>query len=311
MDDLKQIHGIGAATERKLFAAGIDSFAKLAAATPDQLNSAQIAGGPDDWAKFIAEAGKLAPKAPIDLATASGEEIAAQARKIEAARLQLSALADAVVLAHGNLQAIAAGAAPEAVAAAEAALAEARALVDVAVADARALFGVPEGEALPQALQEELAPLQQLASIERTAADQEPAGALRERPDAEAHRAAMERGADTELETIIAQARTMAATGELDEALDFLRQHRADMISAQAILARVVAALDGELAELSVLQATSSVDHAVEVVAKVDTRWRIGRQFTKVPTPFEPGELGADELAALKADPLLIVTEGR
>lgn len=59
MDDLKKIKGVGAATERKLRAAGLDSLAKVAAATPDQLNAAEIAGGQAEWAGFIAEAGKL------------------------------------------------------------------------------------------------------------------------------------------------------------------------------------------------------------------------------------------------------------
>lgn len=59
MDDLKKIKGVGAATERKLRAAGLDSFAKVAAATPDQLKAVQIAGGQAEWAGFIAEAAKL------------------------------------------------------------------------------------------------------------------------------------------------------------------------------------------------------------------------------------------------------------
>ncbi len=70
MDDLSTLKGIGAATAAKLVAAGIDTFAKLAAATPDALNVAKVAGSPKDWAAMIAEAkAKLLP--PTDLLNGS------------------------------------------------------------------------------------------------------------------------------------------------------------------------------------------------------------------------------------------------
>ncbi len=64
MDDLTKIEGIGPATEKKLQAAGIASFAALAAATPDQLNAARVAGNATDWAGFIAAAASIVANTP-------------------------------------------------------------------------------------------------------------------------------------------------------------------------------------------------------------------------------------------------------
>lgn len=63
MDDLTQIHGIGAATAQKLVAAGIDSFARLAAATPHDIDMAIDGGRPSAWPAWIAAAAKRAVEA--------------------------------------------------------------------------------------------------------------------------------------------------------------------------------------------------------------------------------------------------------
>lgn len=60
MDDLTTVKGVGKATATKLKAAGIDTIAQLAAATPDQLKAGKVSGSSADHAAIIAEAGKLA-----------------------------------------------------------------------------------------------------------------------------------------------------------------------------------------------------------------------------------------------------------
>jgi hypothetical protein len=320
MDDLTKITGIGAATAKKLVAGGIDTFAKLAAANHEQLEALKIAGDAEGHQALIKAAAEMAPK-PIDLNNATPEEISAQAAKIEAARLQLAQLADAVVLAHGHLQGLAADAAPELVAAAETALANARSLIDAAIADARSLFGVPDGELLPAALLEELAPLESLPPVLRpTATLQSPeASSTGQAPGTEE---VIEEPIVTPvfsehdeaqgvLSDIIERARVMAAAGELAEASEFLREQRTDIRAAQVTLAEMLAGINAEIDALDLIQATAPVEHAVEVKATVDSRWRIERQFGKEPTRFEPGELAANELTALKADPMLVVTELR
>ena len=79
MDDLTKIKGIGPATATKLVAAGVDSFAKLAGATPDALGSG-----------WVADARKLSP-APLDLNQAAPDQVEAQAARIDEARARLSA----------------------------------------------------------------------------------------------------------------------------------------------------------------------------------------------------------------------------
>lgn len=321
MDDLTKISGIGEATAAKLAAGGIDTFAKLAASSHDQLELLKIPGNAEGHQKLITAAAELAPK-PIDLNIATAEQIAAQAGKIEAARLQLSQVADAVVMAYGQLQALSIDAAPEQVSAAEQALADARSLVDAATADARALFGVPDGAQLPPALLEELAPLENLPPIVRSpaaphqadAADQQLGNDLGAIAD-QASMAAdgifdmpdLHGEAQGVLEDIIAHARAAAAAGDLAEAGEYLRQQRTDIRAAQVQLAEMLAGINAEIESLDQIQVTAPVEYAVEVTAKVASRWRIGRQFTKEATIFEAGELAADELAALKADPTLIV----
>ena len=48
----------------------------------------------------------------------------------------------------------------------------------------------------------------------------------------------------------------------------------------------------------------------VTVVAKQASRWRIGRQFGPVPVDIPAAELSEDDLARLRADPLLVVLAG-
>lgn len=389
MDDLTKITGIGAATAKKLTAAGIDSFAKLAVATPAQIEALRIAGGAADHQALISAAAALAP-ATIDLNTASADEIAVQAAKLETARLQLSQVADAVVLAHGELQGLSADATPEEIIHAEGALARARSQVELAITDARALFGVPDDAPLPAALIEELAPLAALppfvvpapspdvsdaspVSVEATNVDgllewaagpeldflSANAGSFDQAASAAwdfvrpkllemgrekgfggvwahgfrqgwfaaespfrsvalpAHEVSTSQilteqdQAHAFLADVIGQARSAAAAGELAEAGEYLRQHRTEIRAGQVLLAEMLAGINAEIEQLDRIQVTAPVEFGVEVVAKVDSRWRIGRQFNKTPTEFEPGELAADELELLKADPLLTVREVR
>ena len=48
----------------------------------------------------------------------------------------------------------------------------------------------------------------------------------------------------------------------------------------------------------------------VATAAGVPSRWRAGRGFTAEPTEIALGELTADQVAALKADPYLQVESG-
>ena len=327
MDDLTKISGIGAATAKKLVAGGIDSFAKLAAATPAQIEDLRISGDAADHQKLIAAAAELAPKT-IDLATASDEQIAAQAAKIETARLQLAQHADSAVTAFGNLNA-AKGGSHDAFAAAETAFNGAIAAVHGAVAEARALLGVPDDAPLPPALLEELASLQEMppfvpqiewsGATEGAAAAQAGGTISAEESDTESQfeqsgQALLfseRQEAHSFLEQVIARARAAAAAGELAEAGEFLRDNRREIQAGQVLLAEMLSGINAEIESLDQIQVTAPVEHALEVTATVDSRWRIGRNFGKTATTFEAGELGADELLSLKADPLLVVTELR
>lgn len=317
MDDLTKISGIGAATARKLSAAGIDSFAKLAAATHEQFEELKIAGGADDHLALIAAAAALAPQ-PLDLALASGDQIAAQAAKIEAARLQLSQLANDAVTAFDELKALSAGA-PEAVfGTAQSAFDNTIARVHAAVADARALLGVPEDAPLPAALVEELRPLESLPpfvppvvlTVESHAEHENgAAGAETSIPHADPELSLSEHeGAHAYLDNVVSRAHVMAAAGELAEAGELLRSHRTEIQAGQVLFAEFLSTLNSEIAGLDLIRVTAPVEQAVEVTAKVASRWRIGRQFTKEATLFEVGELASDELDALHADPLLTVS---
>lgn len=46
----------------------------------------------------------------------------------------------------------------------------------------------------------------------------------------------------------------------------------------------------------------------IRVIATQASRWRIGRQFGPEPIEIAADELSEDEIARLKADPLLVVT---
>lgn len=325
MDELTKITGIGKATAAKLTAGGIDTFAKLAASNHEKLELLKIPGDAEDHQKLIAAAAALAPKT-IDLNNASAEEVAAQAAKIEAARLQLAQLADAVVLAHGDLQGLAPDAAPDLIAAAQTSLDNARSQIDAAMVEARALFGVPEGEQLPAALLEELAPLDQLPALVRPPvpspdpAEAEPAppankfgqDAEAEDGQAVAEAPALEQNeARAFLADVIAGARAAAAAGDVAEATEHLHVHRREILAGRVLLGELLDGINAEISALEKIQTTAPVENAVQVTATVDSRWRIGRQFSKTPTDFAPGELAADELIALKADPLLVVEEQR
>lgn len=322
MDDLTTIAGIGAATAKKLVAGGIDSYAKLAAATHEQLEALRISGGADDHLSLIKAAADLGP-APIDLNSASAEDVAAQAAKIDSARLRLAQLADSAVLAFGTLTGLSVAGSETEFNAAQAAFDTTMATIHAAVADARALLGVSEDAPLPAALLEELAALNYLppfvppvtrapthssvpapATIEvpskEPATDEQTSASPFTDDAADAH---------AFLADVIRQARSAAAAGELAEAGEYLRQHRTEIRAGQVLLAELLAGINEEIEALDQIQATAPVEYGVEVTAKVDSRWRIGRQFGKAATPFEPGELAADELEALKADPLLVVTE--
>ncbi|MBJ3783410.1 helix-hairpin-helix domain-containing protein [Devosia sediminis] len=322
MDELTKIKGIGNATAAKLAAGGVDTFAKLAASNHEQLELLKIPGDAEDHGKFIAAAAELVPKT-IDLNNATAEEVAAQAAKIETARLQLAQLADAVVLAHGHLQGLPADAAPELVADAQTSLHNARSLITAATKEACALLGVPLGAPLPAALLEELAPLAELPAIERPAvaktappaAAEAQASAAPEVADAEerdrdifADVPALEQDqAHAFLADVVDHARAAAASGEVPEAIAYLQQHRSELLVGQALLGELLEGINSEISALEEIQTTAPVERPVEVTATVDSRWRSGRQFTKAPTRFEAGELGSDELEALRGDPLLIV----
>lgn len=48
----------------------------------------------------------------------------------------------------------------------------------------------------------------------------------------------------------------------------------------------------------------------IRVKALQPSRWRAGRQFGPVPVDIPAAELSEDDLARLRADPLLVVTAG-
>lgn len=146
MDDLTSLKGIGKATSKKLKEAGIDSFAKLAAATPDQLNAALVSGGPDDWAAMIAEAGKVAPAAETRELTA--DEVNDLVAAWDKARAELNAAGEAVAAVQIKIDALAPDADRSAL---DAELAAAHATVATAHTTIDALRPLPEGVRLPDA----------------------------------------------------------------------------------------------------------------------------------------------------------------
>ena len=104
MDDLTKIKGIGKATAKRLVDAGIDSFAALAAATPEQFQAVEkLSGEPADWSEWVARANSLAPAAaPVNLETASAEQLGDHAARIDAARAKVAAAGEAAAAAQAS-----------------------------------------------------------------------------------------------------------------------------------------------------------------------------------------------------------------
>ncbi|MAZ84127.1 MAG: hypothetical protein CME90_11045 [Hoeflea sp.] len=75
MDDLTRIKGIGAATAKKLAAAGYASFADLANAAPTEDTLAGIANSPEQSAAWIEAAGTLAAEASPPSGDEAGQQV--------------------------------------------------------------------------------------------------------------------------------------------------------------------------------------------------------------------------------------------
>lgn len=161
MDDLTQIHGIGAKTAEKLVKAGIDSFALLAAATPNQLNATKVAGSPADWQGFIDAAKALS--SPREM---TETELAALVKSWDDARTALSTAGDQVVEIQALIGALPADADRTDL---EAQLAEAQAAVAKAHDAIATLTPLPDGVRLPDARPAAAAPAEQVVTSERDA----------------------------------------------------------------------------------------------------------------------------------------------
>jgi hypothetical protein len=126
MDDLTTLKGIGKATAKRLIDAGISSFAALAAASPDQFQAIdKLGSSPAEWAEWVAAAKTRLPAAaaaPVDLQTATPDQVNAQAALIDAARAKLTEAGTAAADAQASGDAVAVEAARLAVAAAQAEL---------------------------------------------------------------------------------------------------------------------------------------------------------------------------------------------
>ena len=136
MDKLDTLKGIGRATAERLEKAGIDSFAKLAAATDEQLQAIeQLPGDLAAWTRWREEA-KARGAAPRPM---TAEELAALARQWDEARAAVKAAGDAVAALQADPQATS-----EALEAARRGVLEAQARLG-------ALTPLPEGITLPPA----------------------------------------------------------------------------------------------------------------------------------------------------------------
>lgn len=251
MDDLTSLKGIGKATVKKLRDAGIDSFAKLAAATPDQLNAAQVAGGPADWTAMIAEArDKQASAAPREL---TAEQVNALVRAWDDARAALSSAGDNVAAIQEQLDALA----PEADRGAlEQQLEAARAEVTKAHAAIDALQPLPDGTKLPS------------APKAKQTNEQIPAGP---------------RGADAGQPGGKPPAPNSATKGPGGEPAE-------DALSNSAAVAGAAGLI------------------TITVIGPPKGRRRAGHSFSPVPVTIS---VSADELALIKADPTLAVSDGK
>jgi hypothetical protein len=145
MDDLTKLKGIGTVTAKRLAAAGIDSFARLAAANPAQLEAAKINGSSKELEAMIAAAAvQLEPQERA----MSDDELRALVAAWDEARAELNAAGDAVA----DLQAQLAALAPDADRTElDAGLAAAQERVGKAHAAIEALRPLPSGVRLPNA----------------------------------------------------------------------------------------------------------------------------------------------------------------
>lgn len=136
MDKLDDLKGIGRATAERLQKAGIDSFAKLAAASDEQLQAIQnLPGDVAAWTKWREEA-KTRVDAPRSM---TAEELAALAGQWDDARAALKAAGETVAALQADTNAT-----PETLEAARLSVLEAQAALD-------ALAPLPEGVTLPPA----------------------------------------------------------------------------------------------------------------------------------------------------------------
>jgi len=344
MDDLTILKGVGRATEKKLHAAGIDSFAKLGAATPDQLNAAQVAGSPSDWAAMIAAAAEMAP-APTERQM-TAEELSELVQSWVDARAELMAASDAVVTAQYQLDTIEAGADRSQI---EADLDVAKELVKAVEAKIAALALLPEGVVLPEAKQTneqpeipagshidgqaqssaaapapgttdeglggttaETAPnTAAVASAADTNTTQSDDGHQEGEAGNTAGLAAdllahAEQGARDQFAEVLRDARQMFGDGRQVAALALLDRHHKEALVMARVAGEFILALNNEMAAMKA-PATELVAGTVTVTGPATGRWRAGRFFTAEAQTFVPGDLTTDELTRLQADPLLTV----
>ncbi|WDR00746.1 helix-hairpin-helix domain-containing protein [Devosia sp. J2-20] len=345
MDDLTTLKGVGRATEKKLLGAGLDSFAKLAGATPDQLSAAQVAGGPSDWVAMIAAAAEMAPTPTERQMTA--EELSDLVQSWVDARAELMAASDAVVSIHYQLDTIEAGTDRSQI---EADLDVAKELVKAVEGKIAALAPLPEGVVLPDASQtNEQAEIPAGSHIDGQAQSSAAAptpGATDEglggtTAETAPNTAAVASAADTnttqsddgqegetgnaaglatdglsvnqdvlDLAGLMRAALQDQLTTALDlggdEALDMLTKARSEVTLMAALAVEFGASLDAEIAKVST-STGERVAGTVKVTGPAAGRWRIGHYFTAEPETFAPGSLSADELTRLQADPLLTV----
>lgn len=103
MDDLTKLPLIGPATAKKLVAAGIDTFAKVAGAGHADLRAVLTSATPDGLQTLQESAiGLSGAPAPVDLANATPDQVKNQAALIDAARARLAAAQGAIDAAKGN-----------------------------------------------------------------------------------------------------------------------------------------------------------------------------------------------------------------
>lgn len=92
MDDLTKLPLVGRATAKKLIAAGIDSFEKVARAGHADLRAVLDSANSFELQALQNAATNLMQPAPLDLAKAQDSEIAAQAARIDGAQEEITAI---------------------------------------------------------------------------------------------------------------------------------------------------------------------------------------------------------------------------